>query len=223
MVRRIFSGMGDDWLLVLEVRELQSITRRGLGPADTALARLGTHRGGPRHREPDDDDEAMAPTGVARLGAWRPPPYYHGQSLQARRIHRRRSREALRTGEFADVWPSITNDPALRDITQPSPNDQLTFRSRCGLSICSVLPLLPLIAGLSHTLLDVGGFGIGVACSTWRPTPVLWLLGLLFRAGRGFDRAVAGRELRSGSAIFMTEDDRGGRGEACANCSRCIC
>ena len=44
-----------------------------------------------------------------------------------------------------------------------------------------MLPLLPLIAGLSHTLLDVGGFGIGVACATWRPAPILWLLGLLFR------------------------------------------
>ena len=85
------------------------------------------------------------------------------------------------TGEFADVWPSITNDPALRDITQPVPErEQLTFRS-LRIVICSVLPLLPLIAGLSHTLLDVGGFGIGVACLQWRPAPVLWLLGLLFR------------------------------------------
>ena len=41
-----------------------------------------------------------------------------------------------------------------------------------------MLPLLPLIAGLSHTLLDVGGFGIGVAC-TMAAAPILWLLGLL--------------------------------------------
>ena len=130
-------------------------------------------------REPDDDDEAMAPLAL-QLGAWRPPPYYHGQSLQARRIIEDDPVRRFETGEFADVWPSITNDPALRDITQPLQNDQLTFRS-LRIVICSVLPLLPLIAGLSHTLLDVGGFGIGVACRQWRPTPVLWLLGLLFR------------------------------------------
>ena len=131
-------------------------------------------------REPDDDDEAMAPLAL-QLGAWRPPPYYHGQSLQARRILGDDPVRRFNTGEFADVWPSITNDPALRDITQPVPErDQLTFRS-LRIVICSVLPLLPLIAGLSHTLLDVGGFGIGVACATWRPAPILWLLGLLFR------------------------------------------
>ena len=131
-------------------------------------------------REPDDDDEAMAPLAL-QLGAWRPPPYYHGQSLQARRILGDDPVRRFNTGEFADVWPSITNDPALRDITQPVPErEQLTFRS-LRIVICSVLPLLPLIAGLSHTLLDVGGFGIGVACSTWRPAPILWLLGLLFR------------------------------------------
>ena len=88
--------------------------------------------------------------------------------MQARRVVEDDPVRRFNTGEFADVWPSITNDPALRDITQPVPErEQLTFRS-LRIVICSVLPLLPLIAGLSHTLLDVGGFGIGVACRQWR-------------------------------------------------------
>lgn len=129
-------------------------------------------------REPEDA-VSMAPLAL-QLGAWRPPPYCHGQNLRPQISPVIEEARRCATGVLPDVWRQVATDPALMDVVVPEPKPACTV-SIFSVAFCSVLPLLPLVVGLGHTLLDVGGFALGVLCTHWRPAPLVWALGLLWR------------------------------------------
>ena len=185
-VLRISSGTADDWLWWGGRGSNHYGCRRAVRYFSQDLVRLWRSC-----ERTDGDGEAMAPLAL-QLGAWRPPPYYHEQSLQARRIRG--------TCVVVQASSSPTSGPPRTTALTSAPGpgrEQLTFRS-LRIVICSVLPLLPLIAGLP--LRRWAWKPESASLCYLRPAPILWLLGLLFR--RAADSiALSLAALRSGSAI----------------------